>query len=164
MILGMTTSAFTLLHVLISVAGILSGFVVVYGLLSARRLDRWTAIFLITTVLASVTGFLFPNKELTPGQIVGGISLVVLAVGVAARYVLHLAGVWRWIYVVSAVTALYFNCFVAVVQAFEKNPVLRASAPTQKELPFLVAQIVVLALFMVIGVLGVKRFRVGATA
>ena len=122
MILGMTISTFTLLHVLISLVGIGSGFIVLYGLLTGKRLDGWTAIFLVTTVLTSLTGFLFPFEHLLPSHVVGVISLVVLAVAILARYGMHLAGAWRGIYVVSAAVALYFNVFVLVVQAFMKMP------------------------------------------
>jgi uncharacterized membrane protein SirB2 len=161
MILGMTTSTFTLLHVVISLIGIGSGFVVMYGLLNGKRFDGWTALFLATTVATSVTGFGFPFEHLLPSHKVGIISLVVLAVAVLARYAFHLAGAWRWIYVISAVVALYLNVFVAVVQAFEKVPALKALAPTQKEPPFLVAQLVVLAIFIMLGIFAVKRFRNG---
>lgn len=163
MILGMTTSTFTLLHVLISLAGIGSGFVVVYGLLTGKRLDGWTAIFLTTTVLTSLTGFLFPVEHLLPSHVVGSISLVVLAFAILARYALHLSHAWRWIYVVCAVLALYLNSFVAVVQSFMKIPALKALAPTQKEPPFLIAQLMVMALFIALGTLGVKKFHVDRT-
>lgn len=159
MILGMTTSTFTLLHVVISLIGIGSGFVVMYGLLAGKRLDGWTALFLATTVATSVSGFGFPFHRLLPSHIVGGISLVVLAVAILARYALHLAGVWRGIYVVCAAVALYLNVFVLVVQLFEKVPALRALAPTQKEPPFLVAQLVVLALFVTLTLVAAKKFR-----
>lgn len=159
MILGMTTSTFTLLHVLISLAGIGSGFIVVYGLLTGKRLDGWTAIFLATTVLTSLTGFLFPVEHLLPSHIIGMISLVVLAVAILARYAGHMEHAWRWIYVVCAVLALYLNVFVAVVQSFLKIPAVHALAPTQKEPPFLVAQLVVMAIFAMIGVFAVKKFR-----
>jgi hypothetical protein len=159
MILGMTTSTFTLLHVLISLAGIGSGFIVVYGLLTGKRLDGWTAIFLATTVLTSLTGFLFPVEHLLPSHVVGIISLLVLAIAILARYALHLAGAWRWVYVVCSVLALYLNSFVAVVQSFLKVPALKALAPTQKEPPFLVAQLIVMALFIVLGIFAVKKFQ-----
>jgi len=159
MILGMSTSTFTLLHVLISLSGIGSGFIVVYGLLTGKRLDGWTAIFLATTVLTSLTGFLFPVEHLLPSHVVGIISLVVLAVAILARYALHLAHAWRWIYVVCAVLALYLNSFVAVVQSFLKVPALKALAPTQKEPPFLIAQLIVMAIFIVLGTFGVKKFH-----
>jgi len=160
MILGMTTSTFTLIHVLISLAGIGSGFIVVYGLLTGKRLDGWTAIFLSTTVLTSLTGFLFPVEHILPSHVVGSISLVVLAVAILARYGLHLSHAWRWIYVVCAVLALYLNTFVAVVQSFLKVPALKALAPTQKEPPFLVAQLAVIGVFVVLGILAVKKFHV----
>lgn len=163
MILGMTTSTFTFVHVLISLAGIGTGFIVVYGMLAGKRLDGWTAIFLATTVLTSLTGFLFPVEHLLPSHVVGIISLLVLAVAILARYALHLAGAWRWIYVVCAVLALYLNSFVAVVQSFLKIPALKALAPTQKEPPFLVAQLVVIAIFIVFGILAVKKFRLERT-
>ncbi len=164
MILGMTISTFTLIHVLLSLAGIGTGFIVLYGLLTGKRLEGWTAIFLATTVLTSVTGFFFPVEHLLPSHVVGIISLVVLAVAILARYPLHLARASRWIYVVCAVLALYFNVFVAVVQSFLKVPALKAMAPTQKEPPFVVAQVVVLVLFVVFGIFAVKKFRVERTA
>jgi hypothetical protein len=141
MILGVTTSSFTLLHVILSLAGIGSGFIVVIGLLSGKRFDGWTAIFLATSVLTSVTGFLFPIHQILPSHKVGMISLIVLAVAILARYAFQLAAAWRLTYVVSAALALYLNVFVAVVQAFLKIPALKALAPTQKEPPFLVAQL-----------------------
>lgn len=164
MILGMSLSTFTLVHVLISLAGIVSGLIVVYGLLTRRRLDGWTAIFLATTILTSATGFLFPFEHLLPSHIVGIISLLALAVAILARYPLHLAGAWRWIYVVCALLALYLNCFVAVIQFFLKIAALHALAPRQKEPPFLVAQLAVLALFIVLGIFAVKRFHVERAA
>jgi uncharacterized membrane protein SirB2 len=116
-------------------------------------------VFLTTTVLTSVTGFGFPFKGATPAINVGIISLVILAIAIVARYARHLAGAWRKTYVVTAALALYLNVFVLVVQSFEKVPALKAAAPTQKEAPFLVAQLAVLALFIVLTVLAVKRFR-----
>ena len=159
MTLGMATSTYTLLHVLISLVGIGSGLIVMYGFLTARRLDRITAIFLATTVLTSVSGFGFRIEHVTPGLIVGALSLIVLAIAIVARYGQRLSGAWRWIYVVSASVALYFNVFVLVVQSFEKVPALNALAPTQKEPPFAVAQLIVLVLFVVATTLAVKRFR-----
>jgi uncharacterized membrane protein YfcA len=159
MILGMTTSTFTLVHVLISLVGIGSGFLVVYGLLIRQRFDGATAIFLVSTVLTSVTGFLFPVERLLPSHVVGIISLVFLAVAIFARYAQHLAGAWRRIYVICAVLALYLNVFVLVAQAFMKVPALHALAPTQKEPPFLVAQLLVMAIFILLGIFAVKKFR-----
>jgi hypothetical protein len=159
MVFGMSLQTYTLIHVLISLIGIGSGLVVMYGMLTSKRLDGWTAVFLTTTVLTSVTGFGFPFKGVTPAINVGIISLVVLAIAIVARYALHLAGAWRKTYVISAALALYLNVFVLVVQSFEKVPALKAAAPTQKEPPFLVAQLAVLALFIVLTVLAAKRFR-----
>lgn len=164
MVLGMTLSTFTLLHVLISLAGIGSGFIVMYGLLTGEALNGWTAIFLSTTLLTSLTGFLFPVPHLLPSHVVGIISVLVLALGIVARYPRRMAGGWRSTYVICAVLALYLNCFVAVIQAFEKVPALKALAPTQKEPPFLVAQLVVLAIFLAVGTLGVRKFRLSRVA
>ena len=150
---------FTLVHVAISLVGIVSGLVVMCGLLAAKRLDRWTAVFLITTVATSVTGFFFPFHGFTPAIGVGILSMLVLAIAVFARYPGHLAGASRWIYVVSAMVALYFNVFVLIVQAFQKVPALRALAPTQTETPFLVAQMLTLVLFAVLTVAAAIRFR-----
>lgn len=159
MILGMPTEAFTSLHVFLSLVGIGSGFIVILGLLAGMRLDRWTALFLASTVATSATGFLFPIHQLTPGLIVGALSLIVLAVAILARYRFCLAGAWRRIYVITAALALYLNTFVLVVQSFEKVPALKGLAPTQKELPFLVAQVVILAVFIVLTVAAVRKFR-----
>jgi hypothetical protein len=160
MILGMTPLTF--LHVVISLLGILSGIAVMWGLVTAQRLDGWTATFLATTVATSVTGFIFfPFNGVTPGIVIGIISLVVLAVAIVARYRFRLVGSWRWIYVVTAVTALYFNVFVLIVQSFMKVPALHDLAPTQSEPPFGIAQVLCLALFIAIGIAAVRRFRAG---
>jgi len=159
MILGMSLSTFTLVHVLISLVGIGSGLLVVYGMLLGKRFDGATTIFLVTTVLTSVTGFLFPFERLLPSHIFGIISLPVLALAIYARYARRLAGAWRAIYVVSAVLALYLNVFVLVAQIFLKVPAAHALAPTGKEPPFLVVQLIVLAIFIVLGVFAVKTFR-----
>jgi hypothetical protein len=164
MMLGMSLSTFTTLHVIISLIGIVTGLVALSGMLGGRMLRGWTAAFLATTVLTSVTGFLFPFTKLLPSHVVGIISLVVLAAALLALYVFHLEGPWRWIYVVGAVLALYLNVFVAVVQAFQKLAFLQPLAPTQAEAPFIVAQVAVLALFAVLGFLAVKRFHPQATA
>lgn len=153
-------STFTLVHVAISLVGIVSGFVVVFGLLAGKRLDGWTALFLTTTVLTSVTGFLLPAHKLLPSHIVGALSLVVLAFAIFARYVRHLLGAWRWVYVVTGTLALYFNVFVLVVQSFLKVPALKALAPTQSEPPFAIAQSLVLLLFILLGGAAVKNFRI----
>src|SRR3984893_2624248 len=160
MILGMTLSTFTLVHVVISLIGIGSGLLVMYGLLMGKRLDGATAIFLTSTGATSVTGFGFRSEHLFPSHKVGILSLMVLAVAIIARYVFHLAVAWRGLYVVCAAVALYLSVFVLVVQLFEKVPALRALAPTQKEPPFLVAQLVVLALFVALTIMAAKRFRI----
>jgi hypothetical protein len=152
-------ATYTLVHVVISLVGIGSGLIVVLGLIVGKRLDLWTALFLATTVATSVTGFGFPFDHLLPSHIVGGISLVVLAVAIVARYGRHLAGAWRRIYVIGAVVALYLNVFVLIVQAFLKVPALNTLAPTQSEPPFLIAQLVVLALFIGLGAAAAIRFR-----
>ncbi len=162
MILGTSLQTFTFVHVFISLVGIGSGFIVVYGLLNGRRMAGWTMIFLLSTVLTSVTGFLFAVEHLLPSHIVGILSLVVLALAIVARYAFRMTGAWRTTYVIGAVVALYFNCFVGVVQAFAKVPALKALAPTQKEAPFLVAQLAVLAIFVGLGVAASKRFRAAA--
>ncbi len=157
MILGMT--AFTFVHVLLSLIGILSGFAVVFGLLRANRLDGWTALFLASTVLTSVTGFLFPFHKFLPSHGVGIVSLIVLAIAIFARYGRHFAGAWRRTYVISAVTALYLNVFVLVAQLFMKVAALKELAPTQSEPPFKVTQLVVLTIFIVLGTFAAIRFR-----
>jgi hypothetical protein len=160
MILGMSTSTYTLLHVLISFVGIGSGLAVIYGMFRSHRLDVITMVFVVSTALTSLTGFAFPNEHITPGIIVGILSLVVLAIAILGRYVMHMRGAWRAIYVITAAIAVYFNCFVLVAQSFEKVPALHALAPTQKEPPFAVAQVILLVLFVVLTVMAVKRFRV----
>jgi hypothetical protein len=160
---GMTLETFTAVHVVLSLIGIVAGFVVLFSFFSGKRLRVWTALFLLTTVATSVTGFAFPVDHLLPSHIVGAISLVVLAVAIVALFGLHFRGVWRGIYVVSTALALYFNVFVGVTQAFLKAPTLHALAPQQTEPPFVVAQLLVLALFILLTVVAVKRFR-GAVA
>ena len=142
---------FTLFHVLVSVAGIVSGLVVAGGLASGRRLGVWATVFLVTTAATSVTGFGFPASALLPSHIVGVVSLIVLAV-VAFAHIKRLAGPWRRIYAVGVVAATYFNSFVLVVQLFRRVPDLMELAPTQSEPPFAVAQVLVLALFVWLGV------------
>ena len=159
MMLGMSLSTFTTVHVLISLVGIGSGFAVLLGLFSAKRVNGLTALFLLTTVLTSVTGFGFPFTHLLPSHKIAIISLVVLAIAILARYSFHMVGKWRWIYVVTAMIALYLNLFVLVFQSFEKVPALKAMAPTQSEPPFLVAQLAVMAVFIVLTIFAVKKFH-----
>jgi hypothetical protein len=157
MILGMTTLTFV--HVALSLVGILSGFIVVFGWLAGKGLDVWTTLFLASTVATSVTGFFFPFHGFTPALGVGIISLIVLAFAILALYARHLTGPWRRTYVICAATALYLNVFVLIVQLFQKVPALKAAAPTDSDPPFLVTQIVVLAIFIVLTILAAKRFR-----
>jgi hypothetical protein len=155
----MILQIYTIIHTLISLVAIFTGFVVVFGLLAGKRLDGWTKWFLVTTVLTSVTGFFFPFHGFTPAIGLGIISLLVLAVAIYARYPRQLAGHWRWIYVITAVIALYFNVFVGVVQSFEKIAALHALAPTQTEPPFKFTHLVVLAIFVVLTIAAAIRFR-----
>jgi hypothetical protein len=157
MVLGMSLETFTAVHVLISLIAIASGFIVIYGFLTNQRFDRWTQLFLLTTVLTSATGFLFPFKGVTPAIKLGIISLVVLAVAIGTRYFLRFT--WRRTFVFAACAALYFNVFVLVVQSFEKVPALHAIAPTQTEPPFAATQIVVLIVFILLTALSLRRFR-----
>ncbi len=159
MIWGMTTSTFTLVHVVLSLVGMGAGVIVMLGLLSGKQLNGWTALFLITTAATSGTGFAFPFDHLLPSHKVGIVSLVILALAILARYLFRLAGPWRHVYAVCAGLALYLNVFVGVVQAFEKVPVLSAMAPTQTEPAFVVTQVGVLALFAVLTIVAAKRFR-----
>jgi hypothetical protein len=158
MILGMSLAAFTQFHVIISLIAIVTGIVVLVGMLSAKRLPSTTAIFLITTVATSITGFMFPNA-FDAADVVGIISLVFLALAILALYTYKLAGSWRAIYVLGAVAALYLNCFVLVAQIFGKVPFFHALAPTQKEPPFAIAQGVLLILFVGLGIAAFRKFR-----
>jgi hypothetical protein len=159
MILGMSAATFTLAHVVLSLIGIFSGAVVLFGMFKAKRLAGWTVLFLATTVLTSVTGFGFPFDHLLPSHKVGILSLIVLAVAIVALYARHLAGAWRWIYAVTAAIALYLNVFVLIAQLFQKVPALRAMAPMQSEPPFLFTQLVVMALFVVLGIVAIRSFH-----
>jgi hypothetical protein len=159
MILGISVGAFTTLHVIISLVAIATGLALLPAMFGNRRLDALTGLFLATTVLTSVTGFFFHSKAIGPPHIVGVISLVVLAVAIFALYGRKLAGIWRPVYVIAAVIALYLNCFVGVVQAFQKVAFLNAFAPTGSEPPFAVAQAATLILFIVAGFLAVRKYR-----
>jgi hypothetical protein len=151
--------AYTIIHVAISLAAIAAGFVVVFGMISNKALNGWTAFFLATTVATSVTGFGFPIKGMTPGLALGIISLVVLTPVLYARYGRRLTGGWRRVYVIGAVVAFYLNFFVLIVQSFQKVPPLHDLAPKGNEPPFLIAQVVALVAFIILGTLAVKRFR-----
>ena len=159
MILGMSLAAFTTLHVVISLVAIAAGLVALAAMIRNRRSDGWTAIFLATTVATSVTGFMFPLKTIGPPHIVGAISLVLLAAALFGLYAARLAGMWRPVYVATAVASLYLNVFVGVVQAFQKLPFLTPLAPTGTEPPFVAAQAATLLLFVALGWAAVRRYR-----
>jgi hypothetical protein len=162
MIFGMTT--YTLVHVVLSLIGVLSGLVVLRGFLKSSPDKAWTQVFLGTTAATSLTGFGFPLHGFTPAIGVGILSCVILALALAALYAFRLAGAWRRIYVIACVVALYFNVFVLVVQGFLKVPALHALAPNGNEPPFTITQAVVLAAFIWTGTLAVRRFRPAVTA
>lgn len=158
MILGLSLSAFTTLHVVISLVAIAAGGIVVWGLLRARALPRTTAAFLATTIFTSASGFLFPSTTFGAPHVVGVLSLVLLAVAMVALYVRRLTAHWRALYVITAIASLYLNVFVGVTQAFQKIRFLQALAPTQTEPSFAVAHGLTLIVFVVLGILAVKRF------
>ena len=155
----MILQIYTIIHTLISLIAIFTGFIVLFGLLGSERLGGWTKWFLTSAVATTVTGFFFPFHGLTPAFKLGIISVVVLAITIYARYPKNLTGPWRWIYVIGAVTSLYFNVFVLIVQLFEKVPALHAMAPTQTEQPFKLTQLVVLAFFILFMIIAAIRFR-----
>jgi hypothetical protein len=161
MVLGMSLSAFTMVHVIISLIGIASGFVVLSGLLGSNRMAGMTALFLITTILTNATGFLFPFEKLLPSHIIAILSLVLLAISCLALYGMKLSGAWRWIYVVTALLSLYFNVFVLVIQSFLKIPALTALAPGNPPAGpvFAVVQGVVLVFFVLVIIGAIRRFR-----
>ncbi len=161
MVLGMSLSTFTMLHVVISLIGIVSGLFVLSGLLGSNRMPGLTALFLLTTILTSATGFLFPFEKLLPSHMIGILSLVLLAVACIALYAMKLNGAWRWIYVVTAMIALYFNVFVLVIQSFLKLPALTALAPGNPPSGpvFAVVQGIVLVFFIVAIIGAIRRFR-----
>ena len=159
--LGLSLATITLVHVIISLIGIVSGFIVLFGLFGSNRMPGWTALFLLTTILTSATGFMFPFTKLLPSHMIGILSLVLLAIACLALYGMKLAGAWRWIYVVTAMIALYFNVFVLVIQAFLKVGPLHALAPSvpPSEPPFAIVQGIVLVFFIIAIIGAVRRFR-----
>jgi len=157
--MGTSLAVLTVVHTVISLVGIAAGIVVAVGMLRANRLPGWTAVFLVTTVATSVTGFFFPFTGLKPSHVVGVLSLVALVLSLLGLYAFRLSGPWRRVYVIGAVVALYFNVFVLVAQAFQKVPFLTPLAPTQSEPPFAVAQVAVLALFIWLGFKAVRAFH-----
>ncbi len=161
MVLGMSLHSFTILHVIITIVELIAGAVVVLKMVGGSP-SRLNGLFLLTGALTTLTGFLFPYHGVTPGIILGFISLPFLLLAAVAWYTGRLRGAWRLVYVLSALIVLYFDAFVAVAQSFMKIPALHALAPTGKEPPFEVAQGLVLLLFIVLGYLAVKRFRPAA--
>src|SRR5450432_2717605 len=161
MVLGMSLSTFTTVHVIISLIAIVAGLVVMFGMLGSNRTPGLTAIFLLFTILTSATGFLFPFNGVTPGDIIGALSLVLLAIACIALYAMKLSGAWRWIYVLTALLSLYFNVFVLVIQSFLKIPALTALAPGNPPSGpvFAVVQGVVLVFFVLFIIGAWRRFR-----
>ena len=163
MIIGLSLQTFTTIHVIISLLAIASGIVVLIGMLGSHRMQGLTALFLITTILTSVTGFLFPIHGFTPGLGTGIVSVVLLVVALYGLYGKGLVGTWRWIYVACAVSALYLNVLVLIVQSFQKVPKLQVLAPTQSEPPFLITQSAALVVFLIVGVVAALRFHPAAS-
>jgi magnesium-transporting ATPase (P-type) len=161
MIFGISTLTFV--HTLLSLIALGAGLVVVFGLPGSRTFPLWTALFLVTAILTDITGFLFPFDRFLPSHWFGVISLIALAVAFLARYRFEFARAWRWLYVLTMVLGTYLLAFVTVVQAFQKIPALHVLAPTQSELPFAVAQIVVLAIFVWLGFVAIRKFHSGPT-
>jgi len=158
MILGMTPLTFA--HVVLSLIGIAAGFVVILGFFTSQKFDAWTAVFLGTTILTSVTGFFFPFHKLLPSHVLGVISLIVLPIAIYALYSRKLAGGWRRTFVITSVIAQYLNVFVLIAQLFDKVPALHALAPTQSEPPFLITELINLAVFIGLGIFSAIKFRV----
>lgn len=159
MILGLTLEQFTLLHVYMSVVGLAAGLFLVFGLLTSRPLRILTALFLVTTAGTSLTGFLFPFKGMTPAIMLGILSVIALVLAVIALYVKKLAGVWRGVYVISAMLAFYFNFFVLVAQSFAKVHALNAIAPTPSSPGFGVTQLAVLFVFILLTIRAFKKYH-----
>ena len=159
MLLGMSFAMFTAVHVAISLVGIAAGLVAVGAMLAGQWLGGWTGVFLIFTALTSLTGYVFPASAVTPAHIVGALTLVAVVVAGFALYARRLEGGWRNVYVAAALASLYFNCFVGLVQTFQKQPALVELAPTQSELPFAIAQGAMLLSFVAVGVMVARRFR-----
>jgi hypothetical protein len=164
MILGMSLSTFVLVHVIISLIGIVAGFIVMFGMLGSNRMPGLTAIFLLFTILTNATGFLIPPllfEKLLPSHMIGVLSLILLAIACFALYGQKLSGSWRWIYVVTALLALYFNTFVLVIQSFLKVGPLHALAPSvpPSEPPFAIVQGIVLVFFIIVIIGAIRRFH-----
>src|SRR5476649_2252820 len=168
MIIGLSIATFTILHVIITLIAIATGFIVMFGMVCSKKMSGWSAIFWLTTLLTSVTGFMFPIHGFTPALGVGGFAMVVPAIGLLARYVKRYAGSWRWIYVVTAVISLYLNVFVLITQSFQKLTFLNPLAPQvgppfagATNTQFAIAQGVTLLFFVVMGIAAAIKFRPG---
>lgn len=159
MILGLSVANFTVLHVVISMIAIFSGFIVVGGMFSNAGLAGWTAFFLLMTILTNVTGFMFPIAGFTPALAVGTLSTLLLLVAVYAVYKERLRGSWRTVYVVTASIGLYLNVFVLIAQSFQKVSFLQPLAPHGNEPPFAIAQAVTLVAFLLLGWMALRKFH-----
>ena len=164
MILGMSLSTFVLVHVIISLVGIAAGFIVMFAMLGSNRMPGLTAVFLLLTILTSATGFLIPPllfEKLLPSHMIGVLSLILLVIACYALYGARLSGSWRWIYVLTALLAQYFNVFVLVIQSFLKVGPLHALAPSvpPSEPPFAIAQGIVLVFFIIVIIGAIRRFH-----
>jgi hypothetical protein len=159
MILGLTLAKFTFLHVALSFIGIGAGFFVMFGFLKSLHLRILTALFFLSTIGTSLTGFFFPNKTITPGIILGVLSMIALLLALYAQNAKKLVGAWRAVYVVSVCVAFYFNMFVLVAQAFAKVPALKAAAPTMASPAFGIAQLVLLFIFVLLTIRAVKKYH-----
>ena len=152
-------STFAWVHTILSLVGLVSGLVVLIGLLGSKKLGGWTALFLLSAVATSVTGFGFPFDKFQDSHWIGAVSLAVLVVAIVARYVFRFAGAWRWIYAVSVVIGVYFLAFITIAQLFKKVPALAAMAPTLSEPPFAITQLAATAIFLVLAIAAAIKFR-----
>jgi hypothetical protein len=152
-------SGILLIHVVISLIAIVSGIVVAAGFLAANRHERSTLVYMVTTILTSLTGFLFPFHTVTPAIIVGSLCVLIFIPTALARYSFHLAGIWRSVFIVGAMVLLFFNCLVLIVQSFQKIPVLNALAPNGNEPPILAAQAALLVACVLVGYFSIRRFH-----
>ena len=164
MILGMNLATFTMLHVIISLIAIVAGLIVMFGMLGSKQMPGLTAIFLAFTILTNASGFLFSPllfEKLSPGHIIGILSLVLLVIACFALYGMKLTGAWRWIYALTALVSLYLNVFVLVIQSFLKVAALHALAPSEPpaEPPFAIVQGIVLVFFVVVIIGVIRRYR-----
>jgi hypothetical protein len=159
MTFGLSIADFTVLHVVISMVAIFAGFIVIGAMFAGSNLGGWTALFLLTTILTSLTGFMFPFKTVTPAIVVGVIASLILVVALWALYGRGLAGRWRVVYVAAVIASLYLNVFVLVAQSFQKVSFLNPYAPTGSEPPFLIAQVTTLVAFVLLGAFASRRFH-----